>query len=147
MYRECVDRILKGNRSVHRRCRDLADRGILRRGRPWRDVTLGRLLRSTTYKGDLYGNRYNYRYDLRKGKSVSWGKKPKDEWIRIEVPPRISTERWDLLQQRMSNRSVARGGRPKSKETFLLRGDVACGVCGANLRVRREPECYLRCSP
>ena len=149
LYRFSVDKILDENWSVRRICKHFFEQGILTRyGNRWHGMTLGSILRSTTYRGDLYGNRYCYVFDPRKGRSRRVGEKPKDEWIKVKVPPLISPERWELLQQRMANRPVARGGRPKRRETFLLRGYVVCRNCGATLVAtygKKAKDTYYAC--
>ena len=96
-------------------------------------------------KGELYGNKYEYDYDPIAGRSKRVGTKSKQEWIRIDIPPMISTERWDQVQEQLdANRSV---GRPVAENQLLLKGILRCGHCGSKLYGQHgaRPEDHYYC--
>ncbi len=132
LYLELVRKFLREGWSLNRICADLQERGIKgKQGKDWAPSTLTYMFRNPAYKGDLYANQYEYQYDPVRGKSRRVGKKPQREWIKLSVPPLISAEEWDLIQQQLdANRKK---GRPSKSPTNLLKGFLVCGICGAKL--------------
>ena len=128
LYQELVRKFLREGWSVNRLCADLQERGNKgKQGKDWAPSTVTYLFRNPAYKGELYANRYEYQYDPVVGKSRRVGEKPQREWIKLSLPPLISAEEWDLIQQQLdANRKK---GRPSKSPTNLLKGFLVCGLC------------------
>lgn len=64
--------------------------------------------------------------------------------IRIEdaLPPIVSREIFDRVQERMSGNKRDRGGRPSTKRDYPLRGKVFCGECGSPMVVNTSSHTY-----
>ena len=119
----------------------LADRlnrlGIVRPGSSrWRESGLGRLLRSETYAGTLWQNRWRQEKVSRKP-----GQKPKikkslrakSEQIPVSVPAIIPRDVWDSAQRRLEeNLKLA---QRNTKREYLLSG-LLMHSCGARMRGR-----------
>ncbi len=119
----------------------LADRlnrlGIVRPGSSrWRESGLGRLLRSETYAGTLWQNRWRH-----EEVSVQPGQKPKtrnslrakSEQIPVSVPGIIPRDVWDSAQKRLEeNLKLA---QRNTKREYLLSG-LLMHSCGARMRGR-----------
>ena len=146
LYLRMVERFLTEKWSLPRVCAELQRRGVKgKHGRDWAHATLNYLLRNPAYKGELYGSKYEYKYDLIAGRSKRVGTKSKEEWIRIDIPPMISAERWTQVQGQLdANRSV---GRPVAENQLLLKGILRCGHCGSRLYGQHgaRPEDHYYC--
>ena len=132
LYLWMVEKFLAEKWSMTRICAQLHRRGVKgKHGKDWAHATLNYILRNPAYQGELYGNKYEYEYDPIAGRSKRVGTKSKEEWIKIEIPSMISTEKWDQVQEQLdANRSR---GRPVAKNRLLLKGILRCGHCGAKL--------------
>ncbi|MDA2924392.1 recombinase family protein [Acidobacteria bacterium AH-259-L09] len=109
------EKLLKDSWSLRKIHKDLYDRGIkTKRGKQFAHCTLNYMLRNTAYKGELYANKTQ----------------PRHEWIKVKIPPLISEEEWQQIQEQLdANKRI---GRP-SKENLLLRGLLKCGHCQSSL--------------
>jgi site-specific DNA recombinase len=54
--------------------------------------------------------------------------RPREEWIRLSVPPIITEEEYRAAQRRLANARRRFDGTPKHK--YLLSGLIRCGLCG-----------------
>ena len=114
------------------RTRDIK-RGSRPNGGPgmWATTTVGKILRSTTYKGEFVVFK-------------------RDERTIIPVPAIITPETWDRAQQALKHRKPET--RWKHDRKYLLAGVARCGVCGyamwvVNARPHRHGKhAYYRCS-
>lgn len=64
--------------------------------------------------------------------------------IRTEeaVPPIISQELFDAVQERMAKNKHAQSGRPGTKRTYPLKGKVFCGLCKSAVYVSTSKKVY-----
>lgn len=116
----------------HRRLKAVArilnERGYrTRKGRPWSDTTIGRLVQDETAKG-LHRANYTSTTDRTKG----WDLKPESEWVWTEVPALISEELWDNCNRIIASRKA--GTKPARKSQHLFAGFAYC-ACGTKMYV------------
>ena len=119
----------------------LADRlnrlGIVRPGSSrWRESGLGRLLRSETYAGTLWQNRWRQEKVSRKPgqkPNIKKSLRAKSEQIPVSVPAIIPRDVWDSAQRRLEeNLKLA---QRNTKREYLLSG-LLMHSCGARMRGR-----------
>lgn len=123
-----------------------------RRARHWNTATLSEIVRNPVYKGEFYSNRYYFAkvWSERAGKEVQRRlERPKDEWIKIEVPPIVSSELWAQAQERLKKkRKKPAKGKPKPPR--LLNGLLECATCGYTYTsgggTKAQPTPYYICS-
>lgn len=111
-----------------------------KRGNPFGSNSLHDLLKNEKYTGVLtYGGK-PYRAD---GTRNTHGASGPDA-IRAEeaVPPVISRELFDTVQERMAKNKHAQGGRPGTKRDYPLKGKVFCGLCKSALYVSTSKKIY-----
>jgi site-specific DNA recombinase len=100
--------------------------------RGWDNDRIKTMLKSETYTGTRYFNRITAATDAnREGKEVIRGKwvyRNRAEWIAINVPPIVSRELFDNVQERLAQYDQRYSTPPRH---YLLSGLVECGVCGA----------------
>ena len=113
---------------LHRIACRLNERKIgTKRGCRWHPLTVGRILRNRAYTGvQFYGEN---RYRKVKGNKREVTPRLESEVIRIEgfSPPIISTELFELVQERLS---APRAKRTKSDRQYVMTGFVNCLWCG-----------------
>lgn len=113
-------------RSVIETMTDLNERGLTGpRGGRWSVATVYDMANNPVYAGTwLYGRRERRRRTI-------------GDPMAVAVPvrePLITSEEWDAIQAALSDRRHRRRGRqPVERETFPLRGRMACGRCGGVL--------------
>lgn len=111
-----------------------------KRGNAFGSNSLHDLLHNEKYTGVLtYGGK-PYRPD---GTRNTHGASGPDA-IRTEeaVPPIISRELFDAVQERMAKNKHAQGGRPGTKRDYPLKGKVFCGLCKAAVYVSTSKKIY-----
>ena len=111
-----------------------------RRGKPFGRNSLHDLLHNEKYAGVLtYGGK-KYRPD---GTRNTHGE-PDPNAIRVEdaVPPIVSREMFDAVQERMTKNKHAQGGRPGTKRGYPLKGKVFCGLCKSAVYVSTSKQIY-----
>ena len=153
LYLWMVEKFLAERWSLSQICARLHRRGVKgKHGKNWTHSTVNYMFRNPAYKGELYGNKYEYQYDPLVGRSKRAGIKPKREWIQIRIPPIVSSETWNRMQGQLDAKPSQ--GRPVPVSRFLLKGFLRCGHCGAKLYGQRgaRPEhqyycCHNRRSP
>ena len=92
----------------------------------WSSGTISRILKCADYCGEITVNQY-----LTDAKGRVVAHRPESEHIVFEVPPLITKDRWEQLQERLHSAN-SRGGRPsRASQEFLLHGLCRCGLCGA----------------
>ena len=79
------------------------------------------ILKDVTYTGTWYANRYS------KGGKL----KPREQWIKVEVPQIIPKELFENTQLLLESRR--NHSRRNAKRNYLLQGLVKCGDCGNSL--------------
>ena len=112
---------------------ELNKRGLLTMtGKKWRTSVIHNILRHEVYMGDWhYGKREGVVAKFSKKKysrteKTSW--RLKESWIVIKIPPIISKEKFDAVQETMNKRK--KSTLAIVRHFYLLRGLVRCGVCG-----------------
>jgi site-specific DNA recombinase len=123
-------------------------RGYLRK-RPhgvWTKGTIYQIMKDEIYAGVYYGNRYEFveREDGRKRNQL----KPREQWIRCEVPAVVSREQWERV-----NRALAEGNLKPAPETrkhnYLLSRLTWCRHCKLKISghtIAKRGHAYYRCN-
>jgi site-specific DNA recombinase len=133
-------------------------RGVpTRSGTPrWSSPTIRGILRNTTYTGQVYAQRTQYRaVTHRRSATHPIGRthgsavpQPADTWILVgQVPAVVSQAHFDEVQAKLAtNRSFAR--RNNTAHPYLLRALVSCGCCGlaCTARATNGRNFYYLCS-
>lgn len=111
-----------------------------KRGNAFGRNSLHDLLHNEKYTGVLtYGGK-PYRSDGTRNTHSASG----PDAIRTEeaVPPIISRELFDAVQERMAKNKHAQGGRPGTKRDYPLKGKVFCGLCKSAVYVSTSKKIY-----
>ncbi len=93
----------------------------------WSQMTIYRILRDEIYAGVYWANREEV-YEDDDGKKRK-RPRPREEWVRIEVPAIIEREQWDRVQE-ILDRGARERPRMHSKHDYLLARRMQCGKCG-----------------
>ncbi len=118
IVREVFESSLRGN-GLKEICRELNDRGITNKGRPWRKSGLHHLLTNETYTGTAVW-----------GRTTKGEKNPEPVRVDNAWPALVSKELFESVQQALRGRAP-RVQRPASTGSkFLLSGLLRCGHCG-----------------
>lgn len=111
-----------------------------KRGKPFGSNSLHDLLKNEKYTGVLtYGGK-PHRPDGTRNTHA-----PIDAAaIRTEeaVPPIISRELFDVVQERMTQNKHAQSGRPGTKRDYPLKGKVFCGLCKSAVYISTSKKVY-----
>ncbi len=104
-----------------------------RRVGEWSDGAVSGILTNETYVGHWhYGRR-----------SSSGKRNPRSHWLKVEVPPIITSELWEMTQERKKqNRAMA---KRHAKHDYLMGKRLTCGQCGHKMYgrgVRRDKRIY-----
>jgi site-specific DNA recombinase len=107
----------------------LNQRGYSYRGKPFHVSNVDEVLRRTTYAGTHYFNRT----DSRTGE-----RRPRDQWVPIEVPPIIDEQSFQMVQARLAERNPRRTPPRVVSGPTLLTGVARCGcpTCQGALTIR-----------
>jgi site-specific DNA recombinase len=126
IVREIYERIIYKNESLSSICRWLNDAGIpTSLNGAWAVATVYRLVKSPIYKGEFYANRVQ---TVKTGKFTKNNRperrdkiRPKEEWIKVQVPAIVTPQEWDASHEMMKKNSKAslRNGKYKG---WLLQG-------------------------
>ena len=107
-----------------------------RKGRPFSDTTVERLLRDPAAKGE---RRANYTTSPGKGKPAVL--KPKDEWITVPCDAIVSADLWEscnaILDEQRANR------KPKARKAIQLFGGLTICHCGQKMYVKSNSPKYV----
>ncbi len=114
----------------------------------WHPRTVGKMLRNEIYKGEFYAHRYEQRkvpavrqkLDEPTRFTIRKVERPKEDWIKVNVPAIVSAELWDLANRVLDrNRIMA---QRNGTHRYLLTGLVKCATCKYSYtgghRVRRK---------
>ena len=119
----------------------------------WHTASVRNILRNSSYTGTAYSGRTRSAPAKRRqsallpvGSGQSSKPTPEEEWIAVSVPAIISTEIFDLAQNRLGqNKQSAR--RNNTSFDYLLRGLVSCAQCRLSCTGRSSDSgyAYYRC--
>ena len=110
-------------------------------GRRWRASHLGRMLRSETYAGVLWQNRWESA-STSDGRAVR-RERPKSEQISTDVPAIVTRDVFEAVQRRLDRN--LRHARRNAKREYLLSG-LLRHACGSGMGGRtRRGSTYYRC--
>lgn len=133
VVRMIFERLIYQGQSLNAIAKWLNDTGVPARFKDhWDSSTIQRMINSTVYKGEFYANQYVF---SKNGKVSAAGrprremhKRPKEEWILVEVPPIVTAEEWQLAQEALkrNNAFAMRRGRGQS---WLVQGILRCDTC------------------
>jgi site-specific DNA recombinase len=96
-------------------------------GDKWYQATVSRMLKNPAYTGTFYYGKTEYKQHAGRKEIL---KKPMNEWQMVPVPALIDEATFQQLQEKLS-RSVKRHRGALPTTTYLLKGRVRCGRCGA----------------
>ncbi|MFB0830765.1 recombinase family protein [Brevibacillus laterosporus] len=100
-------------------------------GNVWYQSTISKMLKNETYTGNFYyGKTEQKKVNGKRGKL----NKPREEWMKIEVPAIIDQPTFDRIQEKIRKLTKTKTGRP-SKENGLIRGIARCGRCGGAVSI------------
>jgi site-specific DNA recombinase len=121
--------------------KELNNRGYLtRKGKPWSDTTIRRLLKNTDAKGV---RRCNYRDQISKDNPS--GLKPQSEWQYLPCPALITEAKWDEVNGIIrAQEKDSKQKQPLNKRVHLFTGYLKCNK-GHNLHVVTKSSNY-RCT-
>lgn len=108
----------------------------------WHRQVVRQILLNETYSGVYYHNKWNTegmlgnKYKQDKDEKIPMTKRPKEEWIPVEVPAIIEKKTFEKAQRLMKESRRRWAGH--SKNTYLLSGLVRCGECGNTMTGRRH---------
>ncbi|MCL7752437.1 recombinase family protein [Polaribacter sp. Z022] len=117
----------------------LNDKGYqTRKGRPWSDVTIKRLLKNTDAKGM---RKFNYRGQ--KTKDNPTGMKPQSEWEYLPCPTLVTEEIWEeanaiILEQEKMSKSFR---QPLNKRVHLFTSYLKCEQ-GHKMSIKSKSDRY-----
>jgi site-specific DNA recombinase len=108
----------------------------------WNGASVRDMLQNPAYTGTAYGNRTQTVPARRRqsalrpvGSGQSHRLRPATEWIPLSIPPIITEEVFDQVQQKIAqNPRLAR--RHNTAHSYLLRALVSCGHCSWNMQAR-----------
>lgn len=113
--------------------------------RYWVPAHIRDVITSELYKGEWVWNRYRHiRGDKSRGTKHRRVERPKEEWLRIDVPAIIPADQWQAAQSRL--RTNAYYSDRRKKYEYLLAGLIFCSVCGRRMAGRNlHPRYYYAC--
>ncbi|MDO1560136.1 recombinase family protein [Brevundimonas sp. 2R-24] len=135
--RTLIHELFREHRRKKTVARILTERGYrTRRGAPFSDSTIDRLLLDTTAKGVHRAN-----YTATSEHKGAWTLKPESEWVYTSVDVIVSEELWDecariLMTQKAGTKRVTK------RTTHLFSGLTYC-ACGAKMYVRTGSPKYV----
>lgn len=120
----------------------LTEKGIPTKKRKgvWHRQVVRQILMNETYTGVFYHNKWNTegmlanKYKCGEEK-IPMTKRPREEWIPVEVPAIIDKKTFDLAKQLLKESRRRWAG--KSKNKYLLSGLVRCGDCHNTMTGRK----------
>jgi len=119
----------------------------------WWPSVIFDILKSPTYTGTAYMFRSIHvepkqtikRRDYRK-RNYSIESRPQEDWIPLSVPKIIDQQVWDAVQQQIKM-NINGSKRNNSRNDYLLRGLVTCGLCGSTASGSvSNQRSYYRCN-
>ena len=119
----------------------------------WSRGTIRGILRNPAYVGVANGNttrqvpaKARRSPLLPVGPGVTNGRRPREEWIPVSVPPIVDREAFEMVAEKLSHNQKCSPRNNKS-HLYLLRTLVSCGACkqGSNARTTWDGRGYYVC--
>lgn len=107
-----------------------------RKGRPFSDTTVERLLRDPNAKGERRAN-----YTMSQGRGKPAVLKPESEWLVILCDPIVSEELWDACNAILDEQQASR--KPKARKPVHLFGGLTLCHCGQKMYVKSNSPKYV----
>jgi site-specific DNA recombinase len=132
VMRRVYDWLVRERMALSPICRRLIDLGVKppKTAKAWDPSLLRTMIKNTVYKGEFYAHRYIYikKVSTRTGKEATHKiERPREEWIRVEVPALVSAEVWEEAQRVLGD-NKAKALR-NAKREYLLLGLTYCADC------------------
>lgn len=105
----------------------LNSEGLTLRGKPFSISNVHRILTSETY----IGRHWFDRVDSRTGR-----KKPRDQWVVMEVPAIVTVEDFDRVRESLQERAPRKTPPRTTTSPVLLGGLAVCATCGGGMTLR-----------
>lgn len=96
-------------------------------GGRWHRSQVIRIIHNEMYAGVFHQNRW----DTANGKNAHHVEKPRDQWVPVPVPAIVDRGTWEAAQRQVEENTTLNPRRTKNE--YLLRGLVHCGVCGRKM--------------
>jgi site-specific DNA recombinase len=114
-------------------------------GKFWQKSVLRRLVREEAYTGFWHYNKTSGVPAKFKKDTTVQKPKPREEWIRVGIPPIISSETFQAAQRQLTRNAIF---SPRNcKREYLLTGLVVCGKCGYRYAARtKNGKIYYSCN-
>ena len=103
----------------------------------WRASTLAVILKNEAYIGKLHQfktRRVEPKVRIKtavRSRKTSTARRPKEEWITVEVPPLVSLELFESVQRKL--KANAELCKRNTKREYLLTGLLHCAYCGGRM--------------
>jgi site-specific DNA recombinase len=114
----------------------------------WRQSAVRHILSSETYAGTKYDNKTrNIPCKADPDRKTNHARRPKDEWIAVQVPAIIDQQTWQAAQAlRVSNQKNS--PRNRKHAYLLVNGRLRCGQCGGAMtpELNHGRQVRYRCS-
>lgn len=104
----------------------LNKKGETHRGRAWSKNNILNILSDPAYRGTFYFNKFDHRT-----KSL----KPKEESVKIEIPPIVTDQQWESIKAIRKERDPNITNPAVTGSKTLLTGIVFCGLCGSGMQM------------
>jgi site-specific DNA recombinase len=108
-------------------CTKLNGAGVSNKaGRQWEQTALYKLITNEMYAGRLW--LFQEKWTLKGQKSHKIEKRPKSEWVGIDVPAIVDRDTWERAQQQLKlNKKLS---KRNTKYLYIFQGRMVCGLCG-----------------
>ncbi|WP_270933306.1 recombinase family protein [Falsiroseomonas oryzae] len=101
--------------------------GLKFRGKRFTTSNVYRILTSEVYAGTLWYNRICARTGVLR---------PREEWVAVSVPPTVSKEDFDRVQEVLASRAPKKTPPRITSSPVLLTGLATCATCGGGMTLR-----------
>lgn len=136
VYHTIVDMYLNQKMSFQDISIKLKNQGIKCKRAYWSSTTISYTLKNPAYYGNYVVNQYIYEDGARgAGTKRTKQKKPTSENIHFSIPPLISKNQWDKIQDQIDFNKFKSKRSNKTKD-FILRDVLICGRCGGRVKPR-----------